>query len=156
MARGAEFQGGVQGDLFLDHFKGAVGAEHVGLAQDSGGRLTFLTRTTPVPDGADVTGYRQGEDGGYQDIAFMAARRAKHPEADPTIGGKSVMEVSDISVDAPERGRGISDNLYHFGRQFDDIRHSMARTPSGQAWARRVGGTDLFGRDVHSYGFKRT
>lgn len=149
MARGAEFHEGVQGDLFLDHFQGAVGTERVGLDSDSTGRLIFLSHDTPS-DGADVTAYKQGQEG-YEDIGYLAARRARHPEADPTRGGHKVMEISDLTVDHPERGRGVADTLYHFGRQFDDIRHSPARTDSGDSWAKKVGGTDIFGRDVHSY-----
>lgn len=142
MARGAEFHEGVQGDLFLDHFKDSVGAPQVAMTPDSKGGITFLARDR-TPTGVATTAYRQGSSG-YRDVGYLAAR--VHPEVDPA------MEITDISVDQSERGRGIGASLFHFSRQFDDIRHSMARTESGSAWARKVGGLDIFGRDVRSYG----
>jgi hypothetical protein len=84
MARGAEFHEGVQGDLFLDHFQGAVGTERVGLDSDSTGRLIFLSHDTPS-DGADVTAYKQGQEG-YEDIGYLAARRARASRGRPHQG----------------------------------------------------------------------
>lgn len=152
MSRNQNFSEGQQLDLLTEHYRKMasqnpyVAPPHqVGLASDKNNNLVYLSLSQDREDPESHEIYAHHADGpGYSYVGQLGTMRTDSVETAPH-------EVGYIQVTPDHRRTGIASAMWHFGRQFLDLRHSDERTDAGAAWTHAVGGPDLYGQDTSTY-----